>query len=486
MNASVSESTRRLPLVTVLIFGSFIAILNQTLLVTALPSIMHDLDISPNTAQWLVTVFMLVNGIMIPITAFLIETFTTRSLFIGAMGGFALGTLLCGIAPNFPVLMVGRIIQAAGAGVVMPLVQTVFFIIFPKEKRGTAMGWFGLVISFAPALGPVLSGWIVDHLSWRILFYMILPIALLILLFAYYLLKNVTQVTHPKVDSLSIVLSTLGFGGILYGFGVAGHAHHLTVIVSLVVGVISVVLFVFRQLRLEQPMLEFRVFRYNLFTLSTVISIVVFMSMIGAATILPMFMQELQQVSALESGLALLPGALLMGVMSPVSGRIFDRFGARGLTIVGLAIVTVTTLMLSWLHADTAFAYISIVYAIRMIGISMAMMPVTTAGINQLPPRLIPHGTAMSNTMRQVTGSVGTALFVTVMTATGSPAMDGNAAMIQGVNNVFIVSTVLAAIGLVLSFFVRDSIPGAQDPKSQNPHVRKGDKPQVLTSESRP
>lgn len=474
MSPSSSVQIRKLPLVAVMIFGSFIAILNQTLLVTAVPSIMYDFGISANTAQWLVTIFMLVNGIMIPITAFLIETFSTRKLFMFAMGGFALGTLLCAIAPNYSVLVIGRIVQAAGAGVMMPLVQTVFFIIFPKEKRGTAMGLFGLVISFAPAIGPVLSGWVVDHFSWRILFYMVLPIALIDLVFAYFILKNVTRLTHPKVDPWSIALSTLGFGGILYGFGMAGSVGwgSLAVIGSLLVGGISLLLFVRRQLKLKQPMLEFRVFRYPIFALTTGISIVVFMSMIGAATILPIYMQDMQHVTALKSGLALLPGAVLMGLMSPVSGRIFDKFGARGLSITGLTIVTVTTLMLTRLAVDTSFLYIAIVYAVRTFGLSLVMTPVTTAGINDLPVQLIPHGTAMSNTMRQVSASIGTALLVTVMTATVTDADAGVAAAIRGVNNAFIVSAVLAAIGMVLTFFVRGTKPSTLRERESAPDLR--------------
>src|SRR5690625_3115826 len=202
--------------------GAFVAILNQTLLATALPVFMADLNITANTAQWLTTIFMLVNGVMIPITGFLIQKFTTRGLFLTAMGLFSLGTFICAISPTFAMLLTGRIMQAAGAGIIMPLMQTILFVIFPVHRRGAAMGTFGLVIAFAPAIGPSLSGWIVDHYPWPTLFKIILPIAILDLIFAYFVLRNVTERTFPPLDITSIVLSTLGFSGLLYGFSAAG------------------------------------------------------------------------------------------------------------------------------------------------------------------------------------------------------------------------------------------------------------------------
>ncbi|WP_339227042.1 MDR family MFS transporter [Oceanobacillus sp. FSL K6-2867] len=452
------------PLIAVLLSGAFVAILNQTLLATALPHIMADLQLDANTAQWLQSVFMLVNGIMIPITAFLIERFTTRALFLTAMTIFGLGTLMCAIAPVFSILMAGRVLQAAGAGIIMPLMQTIMFMIFPIEKRGSAMGMFGLVIAFAPAIGPTLSGLIVDHFPWRSLFYIILPIVILDIIFAYLLLKNVTNRTFPKLDILSIILSTLGFGGLLYGFSAAGNSGwtSMQVVLSLLIGALALVWFIFRQLRLEQPILEFRVFKYSVFTITTVLGMVLFIAMIGAAVILPLMMQNMLGFSALESGLALLPGALLMGIMSPITGRLFDKFGARWLSIIGVTILVITTFMFAIFNEDTTFTYIAAVNAIRMFGISMVMMPVTTAGLNQLPTKLIPHGTAMNNTMRQVAGSVGTALLVTVMTSNTIPNQ-GVTGMLHGVNISFIVAAIFAVIALIMAFFIKNSRPENPD-----------------------
>ncbi|QST01173.1 multidrug efflux MFS transporter [Pontibacillus sp. ALD_SL1] len=454
--AQKEEPINKVPLIIVLLSGAFAAILNQTLLATALPNIMADLDLDASTAQWLTTIFMLVNGVMIPITAFLIGRFTTRGLFLTAMGLFALGTLICAIAPNFPLLMVGRILQASGAGIIMPLMQTILFMIFPVEKRGAAMGMFGLVISFAPAIGPTLSGYLVDQFPWRSLFYVILPIVILDFIIAYFILKNVTKQTFPKLDILSIILSTIGFGGILYGFSVAGSEGWSSdqVYLSIIVGALSLTWFILRQGRLREPILEFKVFSYKTFTLTTVLGMVVFIAMIGASTVLPLYMQNMLGFTAFESGLMLLPGALIMGFSNPITGRLFDKFGAKWLAIIGLLILVVTTFMFTNLTAQTSFMYLTIVNAFRMLSVAMVMMPVTTAGINQLPEHLISHGTAMNNTMRQVSGAVGTALLVTVMSTAARPG-NGVEGLVHGVNVSFIVAGISAIVGLGLSFFIK-------------------------------
>lgn len=460
------NTIRRGPLIVVLLSGAFITILNQTLLGTALPLIMHDLQLTESTVQWLQSIFMLVNGIMIPITAFLIEKYTTRSLFLTAMGSFALGTFVAAIAPGFSLLLIGRIFQAAGAGIMMPLMQTIMFLVYPIERRGTAMGMFGLVIAFAPAIGPTLSGWLVDQFHWRSVFYVVLPIAILNIITAYFLLKNVTEQTNPKVDVPSIVLSTLGFGGLLFGFSVAGDVGWISgqFIISVVIGTITLILFIRRQFKLEQPILEFRVFTYNIFSLTTGLSMIVFVSMIGTAVILPLYMQNMLEYSAFKSGLALLPGAIIMGMMNPITGRLFDQFGARGLGIIGFFILVVTTFAFTNLSEETSFSYIAVMNALRMLSISMVMMPVTTAGLNQLPQRLIPHGSAVNNTLRQMGGAVGTAMLVTIMVTAANPD-EGVNGLIHGVNVSFIIAGLIAAIGFALSFYIKNTKPeGNQEP----------------------
>ncbi len=449
-------------IVTLLLAGTFIAILNQTLMITAIPPVMEEMNITANSAQWLTTVFMLVNGIMIPVSAFLLERFSTRQLFISAMSIFSFGTLVAGLAPNFEMLLLGRIIQSSGAGVMLPLMQTVFLMIFPVNKRGAAMGLVGLVISFAPAIGPALSGWVTEHYSWRVLFFIILPIALIDILIAFIALKNVTEVTKPKIDVLSVILSSFGFGGLLYGFTSAGNYGwtDFNTLLSLGIGVLTLVLFITRQLRLEHPMLEFRVFKYSIFPLAIMIGMIVFMGLIGMETIIPLFMQNMRNFTAFEAGLAILPGALITGLMSPITGRIFDKVGARWLVITGLTIITVSSFAFTNLSPSTSFLYITIMYSVRMLGLAMVMMPVSTAALNQLPKRLIPHGAAMDNTMKMIAASVGTAILVTVMTTTAETAAqrpDISYPDMYGANMACIVVAILSLAGLIISLFIKNN-----------------------------
>lgn len=458
-NTKSLKASNRNAIVIVFIIGTFVTILNQTLLVTALPHIMRSFNITADKAQWLTTAFMLTNGIFIPITAFLIERYSTRALFIFSMGIFAVGTLVAALSPNFSILLIARILQAVGAGALMPLMQTVFLVIFPKEKRGAAMGMIGLVISFAPAIGPTLSGWIVDSFSWNYLFYIILPIAVIDLVVALFILKNVTEPKEANLDILSVILSVLGFGGILYGFSTAGSDGWTDpwVIGTIVVGAVSLVLFVIRQLKIDSPILEFRVFKNRTFALTTVLSMLIFALMMAIETMLPLYTQNMRGISALHSGLMLLPGAIVMAGMSPIAGIIFDKIGSKLLAIIGLTIITITTFLLSYLKLDTSITFIVIVYAVRMAGVSMVMMPLITAGINALPNKLIAHATAMNNTFRQVGGSIGTAVLITVMSNVAKSGKYTNPlnAQIAGMNSAFIIAAVVSLLALLLVFLLK-------------------------------
>ncbi|WP_416729712.1 DHA2 family efflux MFS transporter permease subunit [Fictibacillus sp. JL2B1089] len=456
-----TQNVKQSTIVSLLLAGTFIAILNQTLMITAIPPIMKEMNITANSAQWLTTVFMLVNGIMIPVSAFLLERFTTRQLFISAMSVFAVGTLVAGLAPNFETLLLGRVIQSSGAGVMLPLMQTVFLMIFPVNKRGSAMGLVGLVISFAPAIGPALSGWVTSHYSWRVLFFIILPIAIIDIIVAFFALKNVTETSKTKVDVTSIILSSFGFGGLLYGFTCAGNLGWTapSTLIWLAIGVVALVLFITRQLRLAHPMLEFRVFANSIFPLTIIIGMITFLGLIGAETIIPLFMQNMRDFTAFEAGLALLPGALITGLLSPITGRLFDKFGARWLAIIGLTIITGSSFAFASLSPTTSFTFLTVMYGIRMFGLAMVMMPVATAGLNRLPKRLIPHGAAMDNTMKMIAASVGTAILVTVMTTTAETAgarPEITHPDMYGANMAFIVVSVLSLIGLVISFFIKE------------------------------
>ncbi len=460
-------------IIAILFTGAFVAIFNQTLLNIALPEIMIDLNIEASTAQWLVTGYMLVNGILIPASAYFIQRYSNRSIFIIAMSLFALGTLLAAIAPTFSVLLIGRMVQASGAALMMPLLMNVMLAAFPVEKRGSAMGVFGLVMVVAPAIGPTLSGFIVEHYSWRVLFWIVLPVALVPLLLGIFKLKNLTfQDRKISLDKASLALSSLGFGGVLYGFSSAGTLgwSSLTVIITITVGIVSLIIFGLRQLKLDEPLLEIRIYKYPMFALSSAISIALSMSMFSAMILMPIYVQTIKGISPIDSGLLMLPGALIMGFMSPVTGRLFDRFGAKVLAIPGLSLVVVTTYMFSQLSLDSSYVNIMLIYTVRMLGISMVMMPVMTNGLNTLPIKAYPHGTAINNTLQQVAGAVGSAFLITIMNtrtsssaeklaANGtSPEDITNLAMLDGINFSFFVSTFIALVALILAFFIKKPV----------------------------
>ncbi|WP_338787015.1 DHA2 family efflux MFS transporter permease subunit [Metabacillus sp. FJAT-53654] len=501
MDHSINKPDRpKYGILAVLMIGAFIAFLNNTLLNIALPSIMIDLDIETATVQWLTTGFMLVNGIMIPTTAYLIQKYSVRHLFIAAMGLFTIGTLIAGIAEIFPILLAGRMLQASGSAIMMPLLMNVMLVSFPVEKRGAAMGVFGLILMAAPAIGPTLSGWIIEHYDWRMLFHFVTPIAIIVLLIGFFLLKNKKEKVDIRLDIFSLLLSSIGFGGILYGFSSAGSKGWASpqVYLTIIVGIISLLSFIVRQTKLERPMLNFSIFKYPMFALSSSITMVLNMAMFSGMLLLPIYVQTIRGISPFDAGLMMLPGALAMALMSPITGRLFDKFGGRVLSIIGLGITTVTTFFFSTLSLDTTYTYLMILHAVRMFGMSMVMMPVSTNGLNQLPARFYPHGTAMNNTLNQVSGAIGTALLVTIMSnrtestttelavdatknIVGEPTKAALAAMqqqiaiqamLEGINFAFFIAAFIAAVALILSFFIKRAKP-AEDLNEQKSSYEK-------------
>ncbi|MDQ6598549.1 DHA2 family efflux MFS transporter permease subunit [Bacillus salipaludis] len=485
-------------ILAILMIGAFISMLNETLLNVALPSIMKDLEVTASTVQWLSTGYMLVNGVMIPATAFLIQKYTARRLFLTAMSLFLIGTILAGFATSFPVLLVARMIQASGSAIMMPLLMNVMLTSFPPEKRGAAMGLFGLVFIFAPAVGPTLSGWLIEHFDWRMLFHFVTPIAAIVLVIAIFLLKDKKKDVEIRLDFLSFLLSSIGFGGLLYGLSSAGNKgwDSQQVYITIIVGAIALVLFIWRQLKLEVPMLNFRIYKYPMFTLSSAISIVITMAMFSAMLLLPIYVQSIRGISPIKSGLLMLPGSILMGIMSPITGKLFDKYGGRLLAIIGLSITIITSYFLSTLTLHTTYTELILIYSARMFGMSMVMMPVMTNGLNQLPAHQYPHGTAMNSTLQQVSGAIGSALLVTIMSnrtkthatdlaasamkhLTGKPTPEAMAemkqqiamkAMLEGINDSFLVSVGIASIALILAFFIKRVKPAG------NPHGGTADK----------
>lgn len=460
-------------LIAILLIGTFCTVLNQTILTTAFPTLMKEFDITTSTVQWLTTGFMLVNGIMIPVSAWLSSRFSTKWLYLSAMAIFEAGTVISWVAPSFQVLLTGRLIQAVGVGITMPLLQTIMLSIFPAANRGAAMGMAGIVIGLAPAIGPTLSGWIIDNLTWRDLFGLIVPIVAVVLIAGFFFMADVLETSKPKLDFWSLVLSTVGFGSLLYGFSSVGDNGWTSAVVlsTLILGVVFIVGFIWRQLTMENPFLELRVFKHTEFTIAAVLSSVTMMAMVGAEIVIPLYLQIIHGFSAFHSGLTLLAGALMMGIMSPITGRAFDRFGARRLAILGMTLLTVGTIPFVFITRNTATIYIVVLYALRMFGISMVMMPATTAGMNALPVDLMGHGTAVNNTTRQIASSIGTAILTSVLsnvTDSSKPAhsmIKSNPlgykdsyfnATLNGYHAAFWVAVAFCVIGLVVAFFMKD------------------------------
>ncbi len=405
-------------LLTILIFGCFLSTLNQTLLNVALSDLMDVFQVSATTVQWISTGFMLINGIMIPITAYLMKRFTTRQLFISAMSFLLMGSIICAAAPSFSLLLAGRMIQAAGAGIIMPLMMSVVLAIFPVEKRGSAMGLLGLAMIFAPAIGPTLSGFIVEYHSWRWLFIGLIPLVVIVIVLAFKYLVNVSETSKTKLDVVSVLLSTVGFGLILYGFSSAGGKgwSNILVILSLVIGIVVTVIFCTRQIKSDDPLLNLSVFKNKIFTLTSLINVIITMMMYADMILLPIYLQNGRGFTAFDAGLLLLPGALVNALMSPITGKLYDRFGAKPLFIIGLLFIIPSMWAVTDLSESTTYTYLMIRTIGLRIGLSFITMPLNTAGLNALPRQLGTHGTAVNNTIRQIAGAIGTAVVITIYT----------------------------------------------------------------------
>ncbi|MBP2111003.1 DHA2 family lincomycin resistance protein-like MFS transporter [Paenibacillus silagei] len=475
MNATMTDKGsskprqfKTLPILISLLIAGFIGMFSETALNVALSDLMNVLQITPSTAQWLTTAYLLTLGILVPISGMLLQWFTTRQLFVAALCFSILGTFLAAISPNFEFLLTARVVQAMGTALLLPLMFNTILIIIPAEKRGAAMGLIGLVIMVAPAIGPTIAGLLIESLSWHWIFWLSLPFLVMALISGILFMQNVTEVTKPKIDVLSIILSSFGFGGIVYGFSSAGEAEGWgspKVIIAIVIGAIALILFCIRQLTMKQPMIDLRAFKFPMFVVGVLMVFICMMVILSSMLILPMYLQQGQGYSAFKAGLLLLPGGIINGLMSPVMGRLFDKYGPKWLVIPGLALVAVSLWFFSGITATSTVVFVIVLHSVLMIGISMIMMPAQTNGINQLPLEYYPHGTAIMNTLQQVAGAIGTALAVSIMTSGSKSYMQTvtnpadplniGAAFTHGVQNAFIFGMVMAIIGLVIAFFLK-------------------------------
>lgn len=479
MSEHVPEKSKGNGWIIILMIGAFFTVLSTTVMSNVIPVIMTEFDVSTSAAQWLTTMYMLIAAILVPTSAFLMARYSIRNLYLSCMGIFTVGTIIAGFAPTFSVLLIARAIQAIGASIIMPLLMNILFKTFPEEKRGKAMGLFGLVLIFAPAIGPTFAGLILKVASWNMIFHIIWPIALIVFIIAYMKVEKDPTPAGGKFDLLSVLLSAVGFGTLIYGFSNAGSKgwSDAIVISCIVIGVIALIAFIVRQNKLEEPMLNFRIFLNKQFTLSMIVFCTVVFAMYSVMITVPIYLQTVRGLSPLTSGLLMMPGSILMGLLMPINGTLFDKFGVKPLLLIGSPLMIIASIMFSNLTITTSFAFVCIAYIVRLVGVGLVQVPMQTNAMNSLSKEEVSHGSAMVNTLQQLVGAISTSLIITMISTrsakhgeelaaeamqNGQTLTDAlkasitNEAMILGNNDAFIMTIFVAVAGLVIGLFIKN------------------------------
>lgn len=451
----------------VLMLGAFIGLFGETALNMALTEIMTQFDISATTAQWLTTGYLLTLAVLVPVSALLMKWFTTKQLVIGGLMISFVGALFAALSFSFEILMIGRVIQAVGTGILLPVMLSVVLLIFPIHKRGMVMGLMGLVITTAPAIGPTLSGIIISTMGWEWIFWFSAIFYVFIILYAFGVISNVSEITRPKIDILSIVFSTAGFGGLVFALSnlAQGSITSPVVFAPLMIGIIALIAFSIRQLTMAQPMVDLRVFKQPMFTLGTLTMFLSILIILSTAILLPLYLKGALLFSAMAAGLLLLPGNFLNFILSPVVGGLFDKVGPRAFVITGFVLIVIANFsFIGVISASTPAWQIVVPFMILFAGLTMTTMPSQTNAMNQLKPEAYADGSAAMNTLNQVAGAVGTAVAITVFTIgqntfmAGSPGAAPPEMIAAGIKYAFYFITAISVIGLISSLFMRRSI----------------------------
>jgi DHA2 family lincomycin resistance protein-like MFS transporter len=476
---AVDHSRRNRRVIWLLLAAAFVVILNETIMSVALRELMIDLHIEARAAQWLTTAFMLTMAVVIPITGFLLQRFETRPIFITAMSLFSAGTLIAALAPGFDVLLVARVVQASGTAIMMPLLMTTLMTLVPAAERGKTMGNVSIVISVAPAIGPTISGLILNSLSWRWMFWLVLPIAVVMLLIGIRRVQNVTEPRRVPLDVLSVVLSAFGFGGLIYGLSNIGTSGEpgtdaataaMPMWIALGVGVIALAAFVVRQLvlqRTDRALLDLRTFLSPTFTVSIAMMAVMMLALFGTIILLPIYLQQVLGLEPVQIGLLLLPGGLLMGLLAPFVGRLYDRFGPTVLLVPGSIIVSAVLWMLTLVTERTAPVMLLGAHLMLSVGLALVFTPLFTSSLGAVRPQLYSHASAIVGTVQQVAGAAGTALFITIMAAQSAVLAAGGSgagpAAAGGVRAAFLTGAIVSLLAVAAAFFVRKPVEQTED-----------------------
>jgi len=428
-----------------------------TALTTALPPIMKDFNIDFNTGQWLTSGFSLFIAIITPLSAYLITSVKTKRLYCIALTLFMTGLIICALSPNFWVMMIGRIIQGCGDGLLTAMGQVIIFTIYPPEKRGTIMGWFGLSLGFAPIIAPTLAGILVDYIGWRMIFVVSIVIMLFSLIFALFVFKDVLPIIDKEFDTLSLFISAFAFGGITLALGNMGKYKFVSVqvLALLIIGIISIILFIKRQLHLKTPFLDIRIFKDISYSISLVSIVLVQLFLIGSTVIFPIYVQQLKMESATISGLVILPGSILMALISPVAGKIYDKFGIKHLLLISSVVIIISNLSLFFININASIWIVAVIQAFRCLGLGLIFTPMITWGMSNIPKTKTSDATALINSIRNVGGAIGSALFVSIMTGVAKSVENKkeNPEMF-GFNIVFLVMTILSFFFLLSGIFI--------------------------------
>lgn len=448
-------------LLAVLLVGTFVVILNETAMNVALSRIMTDLAVNERTAQWLTTGFMLTMAVVIPMSGWLLQRLSTRQVFGLAMALFSAGTLIAALSFVFPVLLAGRVVQACGTAIMMPLMMTTVMEVVPSHMRGRVMGTISLVIACAPAIGPTVSGLILQFFAWRFVFVMVLPIALTILVLGLRMIPNVDAGRDAKLDVVSLPLAALGFGGLVYGLSLVGNPEAPAWALPAVLGVGAVALAAFlrRQVvlqRTDDALLDLRTFTVGEFSLAVVVMALVMLVLFGSIIATPLVLQQVLHAPPLEVGLLLLPGGLLMGLLGPVVGRLYDRVGPRWLAVPGGVAVAVSFAIFATISPATQWWHLLVANLVMSAGLAFMMTPLFTVALGSLPHHLISYGSAVVGTVQQVAGAAGTALFVTIMsTVAASAGGTAEESLATGARTAFLTVGTVWLLAIVGAFFLR-------------------------------
>ena len=452
---TLTEQRRAMIFINLVVSGIATSILS-TAMTTALPNVVASFGVSTSVGQWVTSGYSLAMGMVMPLTAFLITRFPTKRLYISGILCFLIGILFSVLGSNFALMMVGRVLQACGNGVLVSAAQVIILSVYPIDRKGAMMGTYGLATTAAPVIAPTLAGLMIDAFGWKSIFYLVLVIMTVSLIISCFVFSNVLELQDKKFDVLSFVESIIAFGGITLGIGNISNYGlvSLQAGLPLLVGVIICVLFVTRQCGLEKPFLDVRILRNYSYAVSVVASMVLYLVMMGSSVLMPLYVQDVMGCSAVISGLVTLPGSLATALVSPFAGRLYDKMGIKKIFVIGAALLVASNVGMTFITLDTSLAVAAVLNVLRNLAIGSLMMPLLTWGTSHVEQDKVADASSLLTSLRTVAGSIGSAVFVGIMTAVAANSTAlGDAALMHGMNVAFLSMTIGAVALLAIALF---------------------------------